>query len=102
MQILNPAAIKFREHLLQVRDGELHQLGITHGVHRVMRRQVLGEVNDVTTAIGARWLEVGVFDDPHVREPGVVDVEPVSIGQATIEAQNHADIGQVTDASELL
>jgi hypothetical protein len=45
-------------------------------------------------------IEVRVLDDSDEWEPGIVDVEPVRIRQASIELEDEADVPEVAHATE--
>ena len=101
MVALDPVALQLGEHALQVRHRKGQHLVGAHRVQGLGVRQVLREVDDVAAAIGFCTLEVGVLDDAHEREVGVVDVEPVGVGQRAVQLQHQAHIGQIVDAFQL-
>ena len=90
------------KHALHVLEAELHDVVICLVIKSIAGRQVTREIDDVALPVTAGRLEVGVLDDADEGKVGIVDVDPIKIGQAMLEFQHDTDVGKVSDATQLL
>src|SRR5215208_8303014 len=72
----DPGAMELRIDPLQKWDVRIDQLVIRHGKVRMIRLQVLREVDESFPAVLLGGDEIGVLDDPGERQIVVRDIEP--------------------------
>ncbi len=86
----DPVAGELGKHPLKVVDAKRDRLGVRHAVELGALRQILGEIDEVPAGVGFRRLEIGMLDDADEGKTGIVDVEPIGMGEAGVQLEHHA------------